>query len=289
MLIKLVASSMSRNKEKSGSLLNRYYAQQGPQILTDRPRRVNSIKDISEAEQYRAMCIKEINRDLTRINDAFINEYEIRDLNDKLNALMREKRSWEHQIKYLGGSDYLQMSSLNNDRSSILIKGQRYFGRARELPDIKALIKLKREEENRQKKIKAKVNDKRTVVQKLKQLEFSPTYYGNLGGINHISPILPSEDSIINQISNNVGRESLPDGLVIHSEILELNEDEKNNDPVITFETRRSHELIQNTKSTKSIMTFKEEIGPNLSLDSNIERMIVQKRKQELLKQITGV
>jgi len=37
---------------------------------------------------------------------ASISEYQIRDLNDELNKLMREKYRWEQQIVDLGGIDY---------------------------------------------------------------------------------------------------------------------------------------------------------------------------------------
>lgn len=33
-------------------------------------------------------------------------DYEIRDLNDDINQLMREKRHWETQIVNLGGANY---------------------------------------------------------------------------------------------------------------------------------------------------------------------------------------
>jgi Isy1-like splicing family len=35
-----------------------------------------------------------------------LSDYEIRDLNDEINRLMREKRHWENQIISLGGANY---------------------------------------------------------------------------------------------------------------------------------------------------------------------------------------
>jgi hypothetical protein len=35
-----------------------------------------------------------------------LTDYEIRDLNDEINKLMREKRHWENQIIALGGANY---------------------------------------------------------------------------------------------------------------------------------------------------------------------------------------
>ena len=37
---------------------------------------------------------------------ATLTDYEVRDLNDEINGLMREKRHWETQIVALGGANY---------------------------------------------------------------------------------------------------------------------------------------------------------------------------------------
>ena len=37
---------------------------------------------------------------------AGLGEFRIRDLNDEINKLLREKRHWEDRIKELGGPDY---------------------------------------------------------------------------------------------------------------------------------------------------------------------------------------
>ena len=37
---------------------------------------------------------------------AGLGEFRIRDLNDEINKLLREKRHWEERIKELGGPDY---------------------------------------------------------------------------------------------------------------------------------------------------------------------------------------
>ena len=37
---------------------------------------------------------------------AGLGEFKIRDLNDEINKLLREKHLWEEQIKVLGGPDY---------------------------------------------------------------------------------------------------------------------------------------------------------------------------------------
>lgn len=43
---------------------------------------------------------------LTRLCAAGLGEFRIRDLNDEINKLLREKGHWEVRIKELGGPDY---------------------------------------------------------------------------------------------------------------------------------------------------------------------------------------
>ncbi|ODV94805.1 hypothetical protein PACTADRAFT_43670, partial [Pachysolen tannophilus NRRL Y-2460] len=142
---------MSRNSEKANSLLHRYYRQQSESILptagTPRPRKVQSVKSIAVAEKFRSLCIREISTKITRINDSSINDYQIRDLNDDLNKLMKEKLSWEYHIRDLGGPDYITFSKKQQrSANDFEVKGYRYFGRSKELPDVKELIESQERE-----------------------------------------------------------------------------------------------------------------------------------------------
>jgi len=46
---------------------------------------------------------------------AGLSDYEIRDLNDEINKLMREKRHWENQIVALGGANYRRNVAMLDD------------------------------------------------------------------------------------------------------------------------------------------------------------------------------
>jgi len=50
--------------------------------------------------------VREIAKKVAQIQNAGLGEFRIRDLNDEINKLLREKRHWEAQIKELGGPDY---------------------------------------------------------------------------------------------------------------------------------------------------------------------------------------
>ncbi len=43
---------------------------------------------------------------LPPLSTAGLTDYEVRDLNDEINKLMREKNHWERQIVALGGANY---------------------------------------------------------------------------------------------------------------------------------------------------------------------------------------
>lgn len=89
---------------------------------------------------------------------ASLSDYQIRDLNDEINKLMREKHMWEVQLRNLGGPNYTRFTSRMIDDSGVEIpnsRGYKYFGRARELPGVKELfeeLKPKKDEGEREKK-----------------------------------------------------------------------------------------------------------------------------------------
>lgn len=43
---------------------------------------------------------------------AGLSDYEVRDLNDEINKLMREKRHWENQIVALGGVNFKRSTAM---------------------------------------------------------------------------------------------------------------------------------------------------------------------------------
>ena len=52
---------------------------------------------------------------LIRVRTAGLTDYEVRDLNDEINKLMREKRHWENQIVALGGANYRRNVAMLDD------------------------------------------------------------------------------------------------------------------------------------------------------------------------------
>lgn len=93
-----------------------------------------------------------------------LTDYELRDLNDEINHLFREKGQWERQIAALGGANYRSgVPRILDDHGEEIpgMRGYRYYGRARELPGVKEHLRPaeaqedKTEETLKEKRIKA--------------------------------------------------------------------------------------------------------------------------------------
>jgi pre-mRNA-splicing factor ISY1 len=133
-----------------------------------RPRMASACQSLRECERWRGELLREISRKVAKIQDAGLTEYEVRDLNDGINGLMREKRHWENQIVALGGANYRRnVAMLDDDGKEVPgTKGykcasllpfpsplhcsrcRRYFGRAKELPGVKELFESRKKDED---------------------------------------------------------------------------------------------------------------------------------------------
>ncbi|WVR06409.1 hypothetical protein IAU60_003440 [Kwoniella sp. DSM 27419] len=141
---------MARNGEKAQSMLYRFREQQavemgmGGRIKGDRrPRMASSVSSLRECERWRGDIMRDISRKVSKIQDASLTDYEVRDLNDEINALFREKRHWETQIVNLGGANYKRGNvAMTDDQGKEVpgTRGYKYFGRAKDLPGVKELF-----------------------------------------------------------------------------------------------------------------------------------------------------
>ena len=95
-------------------MLFRFRAQQAASLgildisRTRRPKAITSITAIPVCEKWRGQVLKEISRKVSKIQEASLSDFQIRDLNDEINKLMREKHMWEAQIRGLGGPNYMR-------------------------------------------------------------------------------------------------------------------------------------------------------------------------------------
>lgn len=148
-------------------MLFRFRAQQASDLgiidinKTRRPKAISQQEHIPTCERWRGQVLKEISRKITKIQDPALSDYQIRDINDELNKLFKEKWQWEMRIRELGGPNYSRGGGRVVDDEGRVIegggKGYRYFGRARELPGVKELFEAatQRPEDEQKKETRA--------------------------------------------------------------------------------------------------------------------------------------
>lgn len=137
---------MARNSEKALSTLSRWrqaQAEKGEDGLKRRPKRrpylAELCGDLGEAEKWRREIINEISNDVLLIQNVGLGEHKIRDMNDHINKLLREKRHWERRIIELGGRNYMTTVKLEEEEAPGT-RNYKYFGAARDLPGVKELF-----------------------------------------------------------------------------------------------------------------------------------------------------
>ncbi|ESK85594.1 pre-mrna-splicing factor isy1 [Moniliophthora roreri MCA 2997] len=169
---------MARNEEKAQSMLYRFREAQAAELglgtrADRRPRMASACKSLRECERWRGEILREISRKVSKIQDAGLTDYEVRDLNDEINKLIREKRHWENQIVALGGANYRRnVAMLDDDGKEVPgTKGYKYFGRAKDLPGVRELFQSRKKEEE---------EEDQTLAYYKKFTNQGPAYYGDL-------------------------------------------------------------------------------------------------------------
>ena len=136
---------MARNQEKRQLLLNRLWQakQDEGKVKERRPFLATDCNDLKEAEKWRQQVIRQISKKVSQIQNPGLGEYRIRDLNDEINKLLREKGHWQDRILELGGPDYYKIGPKMIDHEGKEVPGNRgykYFGAAKDLPGVRELF-----------------------------------------------------------------------------------------------------------------------------------------------------
>jgi len=108
-----------------------------------RPFLASDVKSLVDAERWRSQVLREIGKKVSEIQNAALGEHRIRDLNDEINKLMREKSHWEKRILELGGTNHFAAGSKimdSNGKEAAAYGGYRYFGEAKNLPGVRDMI-----------------------------------------------------------------------------------------------------------------------------------------------------
>lgn len=135
---------MARNAEKAMSTLSRWRQAQANEKSgrpKKRPYLAELCDNLDESEKWRREIINEISNSVLLIQNAGLGEHKIRDMNDHINKLLREKRHWERRILELGGRSYKSVPCGEIDEDNAPGTGNyKYFGAARDLPGVRELF-----------------------------------------------------------------------------------------------------------------------------------------------------
>jgi pre-mRNA-splicing factor ISY1 len=104
---------MARNEEKAQSMLSRFLAAKNDEKKKPKEKRpylASECRDLADADKWRNQILREIGRKVMDIQNPGLGEHRIRDLNDEINKLIREKGHWEARILELGGPNYAKIA-----------------------------------------------------------------------------------------------------------------------------------------------------------------------------------
>jgi pre-mRNA-splicing factor ISY1 len=137
-----------KNEEKAHAMLNRWVAMKkelNSRSKEKRPGMSSECNNLQDCERWRNQIIKEITKKVAEIQNASLGEYRIREVNDEINKLFREKGHWEDRIKELGGADYKKIAPRAIDAEGYEIPGSggyKYWGAAKDLPGVRELFAI---------------------------------------------------------------------------------------------------------------------------------------------------
>ncbi|CAN8018095.1 unnamed protein product [Ixodes persulcatus] len=114
-------------------------AEQGKGVQERRPFLASNCHNLRKCEKWRMQVIREIAKKVAQIQNgkctffsveqptSGLGEFRIRDLNDEINKLLREKGHWEDRIKELGGPDYGKVGPKMLDQEGREVPGNRGY------------------------------------------------------------------------------------------------------------------------------------------------------------------
>lgn len=136
---------MARNEEKAMNLFNKWqtFKSEFHSVGANRrPLLASGCDSLVDAQKFRREIVREVTKKIAMIQNATLGEFKIRDLNDEINKLMKQKHYWEIRIRELGGGD-LKKGRTYFDIEGKELPGQpgyRYYGAAKDLPGVRELF-----------------------------------------------------------------------------------------------------------------------------------------------------
>mmetsp|Transcript_18514 Transcript_18514/g.37086 ORF Transcript_18514/g.37086 Transcript_18514/m.37086 type:complete len:260 (-) Transcript_18514:31-810(-) len=148
---------MARPEEKAGAMLNKWLSMKrehdsDPTSLSrsgKRPYLSTLVTDLNDAQFWRRQIVKEIATQVGLIQNKGLGDAAVREMNDGINKLLREKWHWNNRVKSLGGPDFNKLeraaaTSAEDEEGGDTVlgtrKGYKYFGAARDLPGVREMF-----------------------------------------------------------------------------------------------------------------------------------------------------
>ncbi|XP_071082013.1 pre-mRNA-splicing factor ISY1 homolog [Haliotis cracherodii] len=262
---------MARNSEKAMTTLARWRAAHldGTREKERRPYLASDCEDVSKAEKWRRQIIGEVSRKVAQIQNAGLGEFKLRDLNDEINKLLREKGHWEDRIKELGGPDYKRTGPRMLDHEGKEVPGNRgykYFGAAKDLPGVRELFEQEPPPQPR-----------KTRAELMKDIDAD--YYGYRDEDDGI--LIPQEQEIEKQgVAKKVRdwkeqQEKISRGEVVEEDAMETEEE-------IYLPEEIEEEITETQKAEETAEHFIAHVP--VPSQKEIEEALVMRKKMELLK-----
>uniref|UniRef100_A0ACD5YSW4 Uncharacterized protein n=1 Tax=Avena sativa TaxID=4498 RepID=A0ACD5YSW4_AVESA len=293
---------MARNEEKAQSMLNRFITMKQEEKRKPRERRpylASECRDLADADRWRGEILREIGVKVAEIQNEGLGEHRLRDLNDEINKLLRERGHWERRILELGGRDYSRSSNaaLMTDLDGNIVSipnpsgrgpGYRYFGAAKKLPGVRELFDKPPE-----------VRKRRTRYEIHKRINAG--YYGYYDDEDGVLEPLEAaaekrmRDEVVtewhrvekvrreamkNVVSGEVAAAGGRGGEAAREVLFEEVEEE------VEEERRLEEEKMEREKGEEAGREFIAHVP--LPDEKEIERMVLEKKKKELLSKYTS-
>lgn len=242
-----------------------------------RPFLASECRDLADADKWRQQIIREIGRKVMDIQNPGLGEHRIRDLNDEINKLIREKGHWEARILELGGQNYAKTAPKVTDEDGKEVDiasgkgmGYKYFGAAKQLPGVKELFELPPE-----------IKKKRNRYEMYKRIDMD--YYG----------FRDDEDGVLEDLERDAEKEMRAAAIEEWERIEAVKaEARKGVKEVVVMRAETderevnsdlSDEDVDEDESERRAKRFEFVAHVPLPDEKEIERMVVEKKKLELL------
>ncbi|XP_050418011.1 pre-mRNA-splicing factor ISY1 homolog [Patella vulgata] len=266
---------MARNSEKAMTTLARWRAAQLGEVQERerRPFLATDCNELPKAEKWRRQIIGEVSRKVAQIQNAGLGEFKLRDLNDEINKLLREKGHWEDQIKTLNGPDYRRIGPKMLDHEGKEVPGNRgykYFGAAKDLPGVRELFEQEPPQAPR-----------RTRAELMKDIDAD--YYGYRDEDD--GRILPMEQALEKQVIAEKIKAWKEEQEKIKSGEIKIEENMETEESIYKADDLDDEDVIQDSL-VKVMEADKQQFIAHVPVPSQkeIEEALLVRKKTELLK-----